>query len=73
MIDQKIGLLSDKLELAQEETYNSIYTLSGNAVKILEKRYLQRDGEGNLIESPEELFWRVAIHIAKGSGKYGST
>ena len=73
MIDQKIGLLSDKLELAQEETYNSIYTLSGNAVKILEKRYLQRDSEGNLIETPEELFWRVAIHIAKGSGKYGST
>ncbi len=38
--------------------------LSDNAVKVLERRYLSRDENGNLIETPDELFMRVAKHIA---------
>ena len=34
--------------------------LSDNAIKVLEKRYLLRDGNGNVIETPEMLFKRVA-------------
>ncbi|MBI2855986.1 MAG: adenosylcobalamin-dependent ribonucleoside-diphosphate reductase, partial [Chloroflexi bacterium] len=33
---------------------------------VLEKRYLRRDADGNLIETPEGLFRRVAQAIAKG-------
>jgi ribonucleoside-diphosphate reductase alpha chain len=43
--------------------------LSENARVILEKRYLRRDEQGKLIETPEELFRRVARAIALGEPK----
>ena len=39
-------------------------TLSENALVVLEKRYLQKDSRGNIIETPAELFRRVSKHIA---------
>ena len=38
--------------------------ISENALVVLERRYLTRDAEGNLIESPEGLFRRVAAALA---------
>ncbi len=38
--------------------------LSKNAITVLEKRYLKRDKEGKALESPAELFRRVADSIA---------
>jgi len=38
--------------------------LSDNALRVLERRYLLKDGEGKVIETPQELFRRVARHIA---------
>lgn len=38
--------------------------LSDNAVRVLEKRYLKKDERGNVIETPEEMFRRVARHVA---------
>ena len=38
--------------------------LSSNALKVLEKRYLTKDREGNAIETPEQMFARVARTIA---------
>jgi len=38
--------------------------LSDNALRVLERRYLIKDGEGGVIETPQELFRRVARHIA---------
>ena len=40
--------------------------LSENARVILEQRYLRKDSEGNAIETPEELFRRVAHAVAQG-------
>ncbi len=37
--------------------------LSDNALRVLERRYLTKDGEGRVIETPQELFRRVARHI----------
>ncbi len=38
--------------------------LSDNALRVLERRYLTKDEEGKVIETPQELFRRVARHIA---------
>jgi len=38
--------------------------LSVNAIKVLEARYLLKDEKGNIIETPKEMFWRVARYIA---------
>jgi len=45
--------------------------LSENALRVLERRYLRTDEEGRVIETPEEMFARVARHIAKAEEKYG--
>ncbi|RMF54754.1 adenosylcobalamin-dependent ribonucleoside-diphosphate reductase [Candidatus Woesearchaeota archaeon] len=42
-----------------------------NALKVLAKRYLQKDDEGNIIEIPEEMFMRVAKTLAEAEKKYG--
>ncbi len=47
--------------------------LSENAVKVLERRYLIKDDDGKPIETPNELFVRVARHIAEADRNYGAT
>ncbi len=45
---------------------------SENAVKVLEKRYLRKNGEGKVVESPAGLLWRVATSVAAAEGKWGT-
>lgn len=47
--------------------------LSQNAVKVLEKRYLKKDETGKIVDSPEEMFRRIARAIAAPDLKYGKT
>jgi len=45
--------------------------LSENARRVLERRYLKKDRKGKVIETPEQMFRRVAHHIARAEKKYG--
>jgi len=45
--------------------------LSQNAIRVLEKRYLRKDIEGQLTETPEELFRRVSANVASAERRYG--
>ena len=44
--------------------------LSENALRVLEKRYLKKDKQGKVIETPEEMFRRVAHTIASAESKH---
>ncbi len=46
-------------------------SLSENGLQVLIARYLRKDLEGRLLESPEELFWRVAEEVAAADSPYG--
>lgn len=45
--------------------------LSANGREVLRARYLRRDLEGNVNETPTELFTRVAEEVAKGERPFG--
>jgi ribonucleoside-diphosphate reductase alpha chain len=48
-------------------------SLTQNALKVLEKRYLKKNEEGKIVETPEELFGRIAGAIAAVDLKYGKS
>jgi ribonucleoside-diphosphate reductase alpha chain len=43
------------------------------ARQVMEKRYLMVDMEGNVLETPGEMFKRVAKHMAKAEVLFNST
>ncbi len=45
--------------------------LSENALMLLERRYLARDENGRVVETPEDMFRRVARAIAEAELNYG--
>ncbi len=47
--------------------------LSDNALKVLERRYLKKDENGRVIETPEEMFRRVAGAIASSEKSYAKS
>lgn len=49
----------------------SSLNFSTNALKVLKKRYLLKDEEGNVIETPEDMLKRVARGVAVAENNYG--
>lgn len=47
--------------------------LSPNAFHVLERRALRKDRDGNIIETPQQLFRRIAKYIAKAGKNYNSS
>lgn len=47
--------------------------LTENAKIVLQRRYLLRDADGNIVETPEGMFHRVTNAIAQGDLQYGKS
>lgn len=61
---------------AQKQLLNGRTTklpFSLNALKVVAKRYLQRDENDLPIETPEEMYWRVAKSLASVERNYGKS
>jgi ribonucleoside-diphosphate reductase alpha chain len=54
----------NKITLNKRQETVTRLELTENARVVLEKRYLKKDKQGNVIESPQDMFRRVARHIA---------
>ena len=52
------------------ETSSDQLTLSESAMRVLEKRYLMKNADGEVIEKPADLFRRVARNIASAEMFY---
>ena len=53
------------------ETLSEKISLTPNSLKVLEKRYLKKNEEGKVVETPGDLFIRVARTVASADLKYG--
>jgi ribonucleoside-diphosphate reductase alpha chain len=75
MIDSKLleyGLVKPSpTRLDQSIFFKNRLVLSDNARRVLRKRYLKKDSQGKVTETPERMFQRVAGHIAKAEKKFG--
>ena len=78
VIDEMVGARLQEAGLKKISLLNlspSIFAqngldLSDNARSVLERRYLKKDSKGKLVESPKQMFTRVARHIARAEKKY---
>ncbi|MEM7133291.1 MAG: ribonucleotide reductase N-terminal alpha domain-containing protein [Chloroflexota bacterium] len=57
--------------IAPEYASDEKIALSENSTKVLERRYLRKDLNGALLETPAGMFYRVAHHVAQIEEEHG--
>ena len=68
---QKRAILREiKAELLNAPVDEVDSNLSVNAIKVLERRYLLKDRNGRVIETPKQMFRRIAHHVAMADRFY---
>ena len=66
-IGKKVGLVPKRPQDLKKGDWTE------QAVKVLAERYLMKDGKGKIIETPEEMCWRVSWEIASADARWGKT
>jgi len=61
---KKEAQMETKAKVKTDRPQTGSVNLTENALHVLQKRYLKKDKQGNSIETPEEMFRRVAQAIA---------
>ncbi|TET90266.1 MAG: vitamin B12-dependent ribonucleotide reductase [Methanomassiliicoccales archaeon] len=55
---------------SEQSVVESVPGLTENAMTVLERRYLRKDVNGKVIETPKQMFWRAAKNIARADLLY---
>jgi ribonucleoside-diphosphate reductase alpha chain len=66
----KIKVEQEEIEKVRKELIKKKTGLTDNSRMVLERRYLMKDANGKICETPEELFARVAINISLADKNY---
>jgi ribonucleoside-diphosphate reductase alpha chain len=69
-IDPKIENITTSEPSSRIDYDNTEIPLSDNAITVLKKRYLMKNEKGEVIETPAQLFLRVACYIASADKLY---
>ncbi len=64
VIVERESVTEELYQTLKEKLTRKKANLTGNARTVLEKRYLKKDDSGKIVETPEDLFFRVAENIA---------
>ena len=63
--EKRAEIRTEKQQILDKEEIDEIdKKFDSNSLRVLKSRYLRKDESGKAIESPKELFIRVAIHAA---------
>ena len=62
----------EKGESLKDRLLKKKVKLSDNSRVVLEKRYLRKDDNGTVTETPEEMFFRIAENIASAEKKFST-
>ncbi len=55
---------------SEQSVVEGVPGLTENAMTVLERRYLRKDVNGKVIETPKQMFWRAAKNIARADLLY---
>ena len=66
------NLTVEQMKKQEDDLFKGEPQLSENSLTVLKKRYLKKDEQGNIIETPKDMFKRVAVNIAQAELKYDS-
>ncbi len=72
-MDPESRVRREKLAEAVQEAGITQGKLSGNAKAVLERRYLAKNREGRVTETPEGMFRRVARNLSEAETGYGAS
>ena len=70
-MDLASGTELERLTRAVSQAGITTRGLTENATQVLKRRYLAKDREGNVTESPLEMFRRVALDLSEPELEYG--
>ena len=62
---QRAEVRKEKMQVLEKNTIDEVdKNFDVNALRVLKARYLRKDEKGHLIETPKQLFTRIAVHDA---------
>ncbi|HIK00571.1 TPA: adenosylcobalamin-dependent ribonucleoside-diphosphate reductase [archaeon] len=60
---QRAEIRKEKMQVLEKDTIDDVdKNFDINALRVLKARYLRKDEKGHLIETPKQLFTRIAVH-----------